>query len=54
MSPVARFLDWLGRIAVKAERERREASLAGSANLSELEHRMRMFDRADTSTMRGL
>ncbi len=54
MNPIARFLDWLGTIVAKAERTRREAYLAGSANRFELEHRMRMLDRLDTSIMRGL
>ena len=44
MNPIARFLDWLGTVVVKAERIRLEAYLARSANRFELEHRIRMLD----------
>jgi hypothetical protein len=54
MNTITKFLDWLNAAVVNAERNRREAYLAASANRYELEHRMRMFDRLDTSTMRGL
>jgi hypothetical protein len=54
MSTVTKLLAWLRRIGVKAERERREAYLASSANLFELEQRVRLLDRVDTSAMRGL
>jgi hypothetical protein len=54
MNTITKFLDWLNAAVVKAERKRREAYLAESANLVELEQRMRMLDRLDTSTMRGL
>jgi hypothetical protein len=53
MNLLAKFLDWLSTAVVKAERKRREGYLAESANTYELEHRMRMLDRLDTSTMRG-
>jgi Protein of unknown function (DUF3563) len=54
MNLITKFLDWLNATVVKAERNRREGYLASSANTYELEHRMRMVDRLDTSTMRGL
>ena len=54
MNPIARFLDWLGTVVVKAERIRLEAYLARSANRFELERRIRMLDGLDTSIMRGL
>jgi len=54
MNPIARFLDRFGAIVVKAERIRLEAYLTRSANRFELEHRIRMLDRLDTSIMRGL
>jgi Protein of unknown function (DUF3563) len=54
MNLVAKFLDWLNATVAKAERKRREAYLSSSANSCELEHRMRMLDRLDTSMMRGL
>jgi Protein of unknown function (DUF3563) len=54
MKLIAKFLDWLDAVVVRAERKRREGYLASSANTYELEHRMRMLDRVDTSTMRGL
>ena len=48
MNLITKFLDWLNATVVKAERKRREAYLASSANTYELEHRMRMLDRLDT------
>jgi hypothetical protein len=54
MNQITKFLDWLNTIVVKAERKRREGYLARSANTYELEDRMRMLGRTDTSTMRGL
>ncbi len=54
MTLIARFLDWLNSTAVEAERRRREGYLAGAANIHELEYRMRVIDRQETATMRGL
>jgi hypothetical protein len=54
MNLITKFLDWLNATVVKAERKRREGYLASSANTFEFEHRMRMLDRVDASTMRGL
>ena len=54
MNLITKFLDWLNATVVNAERKRREGYLARSTNTYELEHRMRMLDRVDTSTMRGL
>jgi hypothetical protein len=54
MNLLTKFLDWLSTGVVNAERKRREGYLAESANTYELEHRMRMLDRRDTSTMHGL
>ena len=45
MNPLARFLEWVNASVAKAERERREAYLATSANASELERRQRMLGR---------
>jgi hypothetical protein len=53
MNAITRFLDWLDKTVVDAERTRREGYLATSANPYELERRMRMLDRLDESTMRG-
>jgi Protein of unknown function (DUF3563) len=53
MTLLTRFLDWLNATVVKAERKRREGYLAESANTYELEHRMRMLDRVDSSAIRG-
>ena len=53
MSPIARFLNWLSASVAKAERRRRDAFLATSANASELEHRLRMLDRQGALSLRS-
>jgi hypothetical protein len=45
MSLIIRALEWLNASVAKAERDRREAYLATSANASELERRQRMLSR---------
>jgi len=45
MSLIIRFVDWISASVAKAERERREAYLATSANASELERRQRTLSR---------
>ena len=45
MSLIIRCLEWINASVAKAERERREAYLATSANAAELERRQRTLSR---------
>lgn len=45
MSLIIRCLEWINASVAEAERERREAYLATSANASELERRQRTLSR---------